>query len=526
MPTKKKTKTKFDLKRPPVVTMLGHVDHGKTSLLDAIRGTKVQEGEAGGITQTVRAHQIEYKKGKETYKISFIDTPGHEAFTEMRSRGAQVTDIAVLVVAVDDGVQPQTKEAIKFIKKSKVPVVVALNKVDLEGIQKAKVKRQLAENDVQVEELGGDVMIVETSAKKKTGLDELLEAILLTAELHELKIPKPKVGKADAVVLESTLDTCLGAISLVLLKSGTIQVGDYIIGEKEETKVRAIKDEFLKSTATAETSDIVWIVGFKNEIPVGVILHTFNSPQEAKQSKQKVKKKVKKAKDEKDEEESELGSEMLSMLIESQESEDIPTLSLVVKTDSQGTLEVVTKELEKLSSDEVKIEIVEAETGEISEDDIYKASSAGGIVIGFKTMLCKGTDKVAKQEKVLIKNYDIIYELIDEIGEVLEGFLEPEEKEIETARVLIKKVFELSDGSKIAGCSVSKGTILKGNRCYVERPGKKEAERIGEGKITSLKHGKDEVREAPKGTECGIAMEPEIEFEKGDEIVCFKIEKV
>jgi translation initiation factor IF-2 len=541
MPRKKssksaKTKTKkeqFHLKRPPVVTMLGHVDHGKTSILDAIRGTKVQSCEAGGITQNVRAHKIEYKgKSKDTYSITFIDTPGHEAFSKMRSRGAQVTDIVVLVVAVDDSVQPQTKEAIEFAKEAKASIVVALNKVDLKGVDKAKVKRELADNDVQVEELGGDVMCVETSAKKKKGLDELLEAILLTAEMKELKSKKPKKGRAEAIVLESTTDKSQGTISLCIVKAGRIVVGDTLCLDKECGKVRALKNETFCSEKEACESDPIWILGLSHEIPVGETLFIYEKSEDIKVEKiikktqdKKKKQKEEVGKEDGDEEDDDINKEILAGLLDASTSDESKELNVILKSESQGTLEVAESEIQDLSNDEVKMHIIDSGTGDINGDDIIKAKTVKGIVIGYKSKLSNKDARIAKTEKVLVRNYDIIYDLLDEVEEVMESMKDPVETKVEVARAKVKKVFELSNGSTVAGCKVTKGTILKGYQCFVERPSSKKEKVVGEGKITSLKHAKDEVREAPKGTECGILLEPQVKIEKDDEVVCYKIEK-
>ncbi len=527
-PKKQKSKTKYNIQRPPVVTMLGHVDHGKTSLLDAIRGTDVQGCEAGGITQSVRAHQVTYKEGKESYKITFVDTPGHKAFSEMRSRGANVTDIVVLVVAADDGVQPQTKEAIEFAKEADVPIIVALNKVDIGGVEKAKVLRDLSTAGVQVEKLGGDVIYVETSAKKKTGIDELLKSILLVAELNELKVEDPGNALAKAIVLESTIDKSLGVISLCLVKAGEINIGDYVIFNDINSRIRAIKDENFCDKKKGEISDPIWLLGFNNSIPVGETLEFYEDIKdkrnlEAKEELDDEKKAKPKAESkEDDEEDAEVDKEILSQLLQKSDDEEAEIeLPVILKSDAEGTLEVVEKEVKKASGDNVSVKILDASTGDITGEDIMKAKDARGIVIGFKTNISKKTSRIAQSEKVLVRNYKIIYKLLDEIDELIESLQEPEEVEVEVARAQIKKVFELSDGSKVAGCKVTKGTILKGYTCYVER----EGEKMGEAKIISLKHNKDEVREASLNTECGIQIEPEVEFEKGDEIVCFKIEK-
>ncbi len=523
MVKKKKSNKKYNISRNPVVTMLGHVDHGKTSLLDAIRGTKVQCREAGGITQNVRAHKIHYEKSKsESYTITFIDTPGHKAFSQMRSRGAQVTDIVVLVVAADDGVKPQTKEAIKFAKESKVPIIVALNKIDLPDIDKSKTLRELADQGVQVEKLGGNVLYIETSAKKKKGLDELLDAVLLTAEINSLEDSKPKKGTAEAVVLESTKDKFLGPINFCLIKAGELDNNSiYSFGNKTK-KIRAIKDESFCNVKHASTSDPVWIAGFDEEIPVGSTVYFYSDPKD-------IKKEIKKTKvlknDKKADEEEELNEEILSQLIESQNKKDKSELNIILKSESQGTLEVALKELDKLSNNETSINIIEKGTGDITEDDIIKAKASQGIVIGFKSNLSNKNEKISRIEKVLVKNYDIIYELLEEIAEVIESMKEPVMKKVEVARAVIKKVFTLSDQSKVAGCKVMKGTILKGYQCFVERPGKIKNKILGEAKIISLKYRKEEVREADKGTECGILLNQDIDFKKDDDIVCFKLEK-
>ncbi|MBN2016379.1 translation initiation factor IF-2 [Candidatus Dojkabacteria bacterium] len=516
-----KTKSEYEIARPPVVTMLGHVDHGKTSILDAIRGTKVQACEAGGITQSVRAHKIKYKteKGNE-YQMTFIDTPGHKAFTEMRSRGAHVTDIAVLVVAVDDGVKPQTKEAVKFAKEANVPFVVALNKVDIKGTDKNKIKRDLANLGVQAEELGGDVMFIETSAKKRTGLENLLEAVLLTAELANLKTIKPKQGKAEVVVLESTTDKSLGTISFCLVKAGEIKVGDFVASGDECSKIRSILDENLCNQTGAKTSDPVWLTGIDKEIPIGQTLYLYPSISDIKVETKKIKKK-----EAEKEEDEELDEEILANLLTAREEEGKAELNIILKSESCGTLEVASKELEKLSTDETRINIIDQGTGDINEDDIIKAKTSKGIVIGFRSKLSKKDERIARIEKVLVRNYEIIYELLDEVAEVIESMREPVEKEVEVARAQVKKVFKLSNGEIVAGCKVTKGIVLKGYQCYVERPSLKKDKRIGEGKITSLKYQKEEIREAGKGTECGILLSPQVDIQKDDEVICFKIER-
>lgn len=526
MARKKKLKIKA-ADKPPVVTMLGHVNHGKTSILDAIRGTRVQTGEAGGITQNVRAHRVIYKdkKGVE-HKLTFIDTPGHEAFTQMRARGASVTDIAVLVVAVDDGVQPQTKEAAKYAQEAKVPIIVVLNKIDIAGVNKAKVKRDLANIGVQVEELGGDVMCVEVSAKKKKGINELLESILLVSEISGLSKTKPKKGSCEMVILESTIDRCLGPINLVLIKAGEIEVGNTLAWGKKPAKIRAIKDEFFQDIEKASDSDAVWLAGFPSQLPVGETIFAYADEKLLKQA-QKEEAKIE-IKEETSEEtlEDELTPEFLSQILKGKENaKQSSELHLIARSENQGTLEVMLGELSKLSTDDIKLNIIHSGTGEITREDILQAKDLNGVVIGFKSCVPKRIQRIAQIEKVLVKNYEIIYTMLDEVKEVLESLRKPVEQEVEVARAQVKKVFVLTNGTKIAGSKVIKGTVLKGYSCYIERPSLKKHSRIGNGKIVSLRHAKEEIHEAGKGAECGIQIEPPIEVKKDDEVVCYKIER-
>jgi len=510
--------------KTPVVTMLGHVDHGKTSILDAIRGTKVQEGEVGGITQNVRAHSIEHKtKDEKIHKITFIDTPGHEAFSQMRSRGAKITDIVILVVAVDDGVQPQTKEAIKYALEAKVPIIVALNKIDIKGVDKAKVKRDLSSNGVQIEELGGDVLCIETSAKEKKGINELLDSIILISEMNEMYENQPTLGKGTGVILESTKDQSLGHISLCLIKTGEVKTADYVLCENQTQKVRTLKDEYFQDLPLAKAGDAIWIAGFCGEQKVGEIIHFFETEKEAKEA---IKEKIPAEINEEATLQEEADPDILAQLLQASSSEeDKISLNVIVKSGNLGTLEVVEDELKKLSTDEIELNIYSSKVGEITKEDILEAKSIGGIVIGFKSKLSKQVTGIAKLEKVLAKNYEIIYELLDEVQDVIISMAEPKEIETEVARAVVKKVFKLSNGKIVGGCQVIKGNVLKGYSVFVERPSLTE-KRIGNGKIVVLKHNKQEVKEAQKGSDCGIMIEPQIELEVDDEIVCFKIEKV
>lgn len=515
------------LKRSPIVAVMGHVDHGKTTLLDTIRGANVAAGEAGGITQNTRAHQITYNN----QKLTFIDTPGHEAFSDMRSRGARITDFVLLVVAADDGVSAQTKESIKFAKESKTPIIVAVNKIDLPGANIDKIKNELAQNDVLVEEYGGDVQMFAVSALKKQGINELLEGILLQAEIMEIAKTEVPSGIGHAVVLESRLDNKLGPIALVIMKSGQVEVGNHSVTDKGVSSIRNILNEFQKPLTKAEETDPVWLVGLNEVAETGNAITFFKTDDEAKkwykQNLGKIEEAVFGPEAEATEEageEDEL-SLLASMLATKQKNDAIKKLNLVVKTDTQGTLEVVVKELLKLNTDEVEINILSKGAGAITRKDILTAKAASGIVVGFQVEIPSDIEQIIKYEKVIVRTYEIIYELVDEIGDALEGLLEPEEEEEEIARAKVKQVFTLSNGQKVAGCEVTKGIVIKGYRVWVERGGEYE---VGRGKITSLKQNKAEVKEVKKGIDCGILIEPQSEIEnmqEGDEIVLFKIVK-
>lgn len=525
MPKANIKKTENRLNRPPIIAVMGHVDHGKTSLLDAIRETNIAAGEAGGITQNTRAHQISYQG----QKITFIDTPGHEAFSDMRSRGAKITDFVMLVVAADDGVSAQTKESIKFAKESKTPIIVAVNKIDLPGANVDKIKNELAQNDVLVEEYGGDVQLYPVSAIKKQGIDELIEGILLQAEIMEIDKSEVANGTGHAVVLESRLDNKLGPIALVILKSGSLRVGQSIVTEKGVSTVRSILDEYQKTLEIANESDPVWIIGLNEVASTGNAITFFEADEEAKKwfkaNTGKVEEVVFGTEEQAEEGEVDEMGILAAMLAQKQKNEDIKKLNLVVKADTQGTLDVVVTELNKLTNDEVQINILSKGAGAITRKDLMTAKSASGIVVGFQIGIPTDLEHIVKYEKVIVRTYEVIYELIDEISDALDSLLEPEEEEEEIARAKIKQVFTLTNGQKVAGCEVTKGIVIKGYKVWVERDGKYE---VGRAKITSLKQNKSEVKEVKKGLDCGILLEPQNEvdgMEEGDEIVLYKVVK-
>lgn len=482
--------------RPPIVTILGHVDHGKTTLLDFIRKSQVAAKEEGRITQHIGAYQVEYQ-GK---LITFIDTPGHSAFEKMRSRGARVADMAVLVVAVDDGVMPQTLEAIKHIKQAKIPVIVALNKVDLPKVdikvQKEKIKKQLSDSGVLVEEYGGDTPIIPLSAKTGQGVDKLLEMILLVAEMQEIS------GEADVVpegvVIEANLDKFKGPTATVLIRNGTLRKGDQVSLGGVKSKIRGIFDYNSEPIDEALPSTPVEIIGLEKVPEVGAMLG-----EESKESREAKVKEVR-------------------SLIDKLKSEQTNVLNIVVKADNQGSLEAV---LDGLNKDHAKV--VSSGTGEISENDIKLAESTHAVVIGFNTKTSLAAKKLAEVSQVLIRQYTVIYELLSEVEEVVEGMLKAGalEEIYGTAQILAE--FDYGKTGKIAGCKVLDGNISKGPRVKILREKSNEDsvranEVLGETKIKSLKKGKEEVSKVEKGMECGIMFDPPLDFKIGDIIQSFR----
>jgi translation initiation factor IF-2 len=505
--------------RVPIIAVMGHVDHGKTSLLDVIRGTHVQSGEAGGITQNTRAHKVQTKSGR---FMTFIDTPGHEAFSEMRSRGARVADVVMLVVAADDGVQPQTKESIEFIKRSNLPVVIACNKMDLPGANPDKVKQELSQVGILVEEYGGEAVLVPVSAKKEQGIDELLDALLLVTDMQELKPQKAVQGTAEAFVLESNKDTDLGVVAMVILKTGTVSKGQYAVADGKVHKIRETLNEYRKPVQNTTQGDPVWLIGLEEVLPIGVNLLFFNTVKEAQEAAAKMveSKEAKEADLVTELEDSALFAELLGAKEDRQDRET--QLSVILKADTKGTLDAIETKLKELSFQDAKVSVFRAETGNITAGDVQTAHDTSGIVLGFQVKLDSQAEVLARKERVLVRTYEIIYDLIDEVEAVVHSMITPEEQRVEVARAHIKQIFELTNGQKVAGCEVLSGNVIKGYQVYVERKG----ESLGEGKITSLRKGKDEVKDVKKGMDCGIMIEPVIEFETGDDIVCFKIEKV
>ena len=499
-----------DLKeRPPVITIMGHVDHGKTSLLDAIRTTNVVEGEAGGITQKIGAYQV-VKDGK---RITFIDTPGHEAFTDMRARGAQVTDIAILVVAADDGVMPQTVEAISHAKVAKVPIIVAVNKIDKPEANPMKVKQELMEHGIVSVEWGGDVEFVEVSAKKKINLDGLLDTILITSEILELKGNVRK--RAKGVVLESRLDPKIGPIADILVQEGTLKIGDVIVAGEVQGKVKALLNDKGERVNTAIVSQPVEVIGFNNVPDAGDTMYVIQNEQHAKRIVEEVRK-------ERKIQETTKKTISLESLSDQLKHEDLKELNLILRADSKGSVDALRDSLLKLSNDEVAVNIIQAASGAITESDIKLAEAAGAIIIGFNVRPTTKALKEAEASKVEIRTSGIIYHIIEDIEKALAGMLDPEFKEEYQGRIEIKKVFKVSKVGNIAGCVVIDGKVKSDSNIRILR----DNVVIYEGKLASLKRFKDDAKEVVAGQECGLGVENFNDIKDGDVVEAFEMVEI
>lgn len=497
------------VERPPVITIMGHVDHGKTSLLDAIRTTNVVGGEAGGITQKIGAYQVE-RDGK---KITFVDTPGHEAFTDMRARGAQVTDIAILVVAADDGVMPQTIEAISHAKAAKVPIIVAVNKIDKPEANPMRVKQELMEQGLVSVEWGGDVEFVEVSAKKKLNLDTLLDTILITSEILELKANFKK--RAKAVVLESKLDPKVGPIADILVQEGTLRIGDVIVAGEVQGKVRALVNDKGERVKSVEVSQPVEIIGF-NQVPqAGDTMYVIQNEQHAKRIVEEVAKERKIA-------ETTRKAISLEALSAQLEHENVKELNLVLRADSRGSVEALRDSLMKLSNGEVAVNIIQAAAGAITESDIKLASASNAIIIGFNVRPTTKALREAELANVEIRTSRIIYHITEDIEKALSGMLEPEYKEVYLGRIEIKKVYRISKVGNIAGCIVVDGKVKNDSNIRILRNNIV----IFEGKLSSLKRFKDDVKEVVVGQECGLGIENFNDIKEGDIVEAFDMQEV
>lgn len=495
--------------RPPIVTILGHVDHGKTSLLDFIRKSSVASKEHGGITQHIGAYQISVqgtgdsgqkdKKSSElkpvtSNLITFIDTPGHAAFEKMRSRGAKVADIAVLVIAVDDGIMPQTIEAISHIQNAKVSMIVAISKIDLPGInvkvQLEKIKKQLSDRDILLEEYGGDVPLVAFSSKTGEGIDKLLDVILLVSELHEIK-GDPDVP-AQGVVIEAALDKFKGPIATILVRSGSLKKGNTILVDGVKGKIRGMFDYALKSIDVAGPSVPVEVLGLESVPAVGAVLGDGEKTKEL---------------------------EVIQSLIDKLKQKDAKSLKVIIKADKQGSLEAIQASLEKFNQDRKVVDLILTGTGDIGEENVKLAATVGAIIIGFNVKVSPSALKLAENEHVLIRNYSIIYEMLEDVEEVVNTFLQVGQLEEVMGKANVIAEFPYGKSEKVAGCRMVEGTIAKGQRIRVLRDG----DLLGETKLKSLRKVKEEVTRVEKGNDCGMLFDPAIDFQIGDTVESFRV---
>ena len=500
-----------DLKpRPPVIVVMGHVDHGKTSLLDAVRETNVIEGEAGGITQAIGAYQVEIK-GRE---ITFLDTPGHEAFTAMRARGAQITDIAILVVAANDGVMPQTVEAINHAKAAGIPIIVAINKIDVEGANPDKVKQELAEYELVSEEWGGDTIFVEISAKKRINIDNLLEMVLLVADMKELKANPKK--QAKGVVIEAKLDKSKGPVATMLVQRGTLDVGDTILVGSVIGRIRTMTNDKGHKVKKAGPSMPVEITGLTSVPEAGETFYEVKDEKTAKHLMETRKRK------EREKALNATSRVTLDDLFSQIEKGNLKQLNLIVKADVQGSVEAVKQSLEKLSNDEVKVKVIHANVGAITESDVTLANVSNAIIIGFNVRPEAIAKDMAEKSEVEIKTYSVIYNAIEDVEAAMKGMLDPVFKEVIIGNAEVRQTFKISDVGTIAGCYVTNGKVARNAGVRVLR----DNVVIHDGKLISLKRMKDDAKEVASGYECGIQIEDYNDIKEGDIIEAYIMEQV
>jgi len=496
--------------RPPVVTIMGHVDHGKTSLLDAIREAKVTEGEAGGITQHIGAYDVEL----EGRKITFLDTPGHEAFTAMRARGAGVTDIVVLVVAADDGVMPQTKEAINHSKAAGVPIIVAINKVDKPDANPDKVKQELTEFELVPEEWGGATIFVEVSAKAKTNIDTLLEMILLQAEILELKANPDKNARGS--IVEARLDKGRGAVATVLVKEGTLKVGDHIVAGIQYGRVRSMTNAAGLAVKQAGPSFPVEVTGLAGVPQAGDLFHAVDNEKTAREVSMHRQQKQREI------ELSKTSKVSLEQLFAKMQEGSVEELAVIIKADVQGSVEAVRESLLKLTTSNCRLNVIHTGVGGINESDVTLANASNAIVLGFNVRPEVKAKALAENEKVDIRLYSVIYDAVNDIRSAMEGLLAPTLREKELGRVEVRDTFHVSRVGTIAGCYVTEGKILRNAQTRLVR----DNVVVWEGKLHSLKRFKDDAKEVASGYECGIGLENYNDVKVGDIIEVFEIESV
>ena len=497
--------------RAPVVTVMGHVDHGKTSLLDALRETNVAAKEAGGITQHIGAYQIKVETGD---KITFIDPPGHEAFSEMRARGAKVTDIVVLVVAANDGIMPQTIEAIRHAQAAEVPIVVAINKIDLPGADPMRVKTELLQHGIAVEEMGGESLCAEVSAKKRINIDKLVEAILLQAEMLDLKANPNR--RAEGTVIEAKMEKGRGSVATVLVQKGTLHIGDVFIAGKEWGHVRAMFNEMGKKVLEAGPAMPVEVLGLQGTPDAGDDMIAVEGETQAKEvtnyriRKEREAKIVKSAKS------------AMEQMLDKIKSGEVKHLPVIIKADVQGSIEAIEGTINKLSNNEVSVQILHSAVGPITESDISLAKASNAFIIGFNVRAIPQARDMARRDGVDIRYYSIIYDVVDEVKKGLEGMLSPELKEKILGYAEIREVYNITGVGKVGGCMVTEGLVKRGAKIRLLR----DSVVIHDGAIGQLKRFKDDVKEVKEGYECGISFENYNDIQKGDFIECYEIEEI
>jgi translation initiation factor IF-2 len=497
--------------RPPVVTVMGHVDHGKTLLLDRIRETNVVASEAGGITQHIGAYQVDYRG----QLITFIDTPGHEAFTAMRARGAEVTDIVILVVAADDGVMPQTIEAINHAKAAEVPIIVAINKIDRGDADPTRVMQQLSDQGLVPEQWGGDVIMVEISALQRLGIDDLLEQVLLVAELEEL-VANPE-GRAKGIVLEANLDVGRGPVATVIVQKGTLRVSDTIVAGAAWGRVRALLDDRGDAVKEALPSTPVQVLGFGDVPGAGDEFRVTDKEKTARDIAELREQRYRSADLRKTSSATGTGARLEDIFEQIQRGETA-TLNLVLKADVQGSLEAVTESLRKLERDEVKLSFIHRAVGGITENDVTLAAASNATIIGFNVRPDRNARELADTQDVEIRTYEIIYKLIEDIESAMVGMLAPEYEEVVTGEAEVREIFRIPRVGAVAGCYVRNGVITRGSKVRFLRDGVI----IWKGSITSLKRFKDDVREVQSGFECGVGLSNNQDLRAGDIIETYE----
>ena len=494
--------------RPPVVTILGHVDHGKTTLLDAIRQTDVAAGEAGGITQHIGAYQVEMK-GR---LITFLDTPGHAAFTQMRARGAQGADIVVLVVAVDDGVMPQTREAIAHARAARVPMVVALTKIDKPNANIERVKQQLAELELVPDDWGGSTMVIPVSAKQKQGIDDLLEAILLVADNSDIRA-NPS-GKVLGTVIEAEVDRSKGVTATLLVQNGTLKSGDLVVAGTSFGKLRALSDFKGRAVKSAGPATPVSVLGLGDVPAAGDVFQVVESDREARAI---VDERVQASR-----EQAQVKTTFdLQDIFDKVQKGEAKALNLIVKADVQGSLDPIISELKKLGEGEIGLNILHAETGNIGENDVMLAAASDAIIVGFNVQAEVGARRVAEQEGVSIRLYEIIYRMTEDIEKALKGMLAPQVVEKNIGRAQVLAVFSASKLGRVAGCRVTDGEIRRNARVRLYRG----SDLVYEGEMASLRHEKEDVREMRQGFECGVGFKSFTDIQVGDQLICYVVEQ-